>query len=642
MKPQVLIGVVIALVVAGGATLAPRLLPSASRDRDAESATAYEAYAKLQQHSSLLGAAQRAGNIGELEKGDIDALATAATPALEKVVQRMNTLAQRRNKEAQAMGLTPTPIPGLSVNATRLRDSIRQIDAVQKKNAARWPAQSSGQSSAGVAALPHAAGLQAYVRAASTLGEAHEARLRMYRALSDARAALGQDATAGSEARYWAGLDYDTPKSELAKALEEIATRKSEAEAQVATLTQQVDERKTKIRELSQRTSSARGELETLQAQGFKLGDERAFADYAARMRTLQEQINEAQKQWVLYEQGGRANADFQGGDSALNAEIVGGEQIIPLAILEARLAAAQDAVRRTDIGLAALREETERLSASKGVSDSRSGTLGEMQSAAKARAKQSLETALAEAVAADKLESDAAGQAQKAVSSFGAVASTLKAIRSEAANLKSTYDPNGKNERLRKIAADSSPELLGLSAQAEAKLLLGQVEVSRAQALDALLATLRIANESGVKIEADTAAMETALTASRDAAKAALQEAATAYEGAVTNQLPTAAKGWASVARAGAMHWLSLADPAGAEGHIAASKQALEAASASLSKHPLYGRRLAAFGEFLNPPSASQPAASSPTSTPAGEESGAESKPSESGDDDLFGDDEG
>ncbi len=498
MRPQIIVGVVIVIVILAAGFLAPRLRTAASKQ--AAQATEQAELARRELHryaeSYTLPHLERQADLDSLKEADLDGL----------VERPQETLAALRGFE-------------------QLYDQHQALFERAVRHARE--AQQTGRDVLGVA---HIQGMAEFLRASRLLEDAHVLRRR----LRDEQAELLNLAATWkltqAETDHYAGLDVSEILADLQRDSEELTTRKDEAAAQADALTRAVAQRKQELAQVRERLEAGRAALLSLEEKGFQAGDDASFNAYRERFGEIADQLRTLQEQEQLLAKGGTHGGELVG-DDLQTAEIRGGETVEGLEELERKLTVAKEKAQRFIDAQKTLAERIEFVQ--------RSGQTAQGEQARYAARLSELRPKLDEArtkvaelaEAAYANEEEALQAAQAAVRAFGNSRSATEAWVSAAGKLQRDKDPERKNERLKMIVNDKFVQQLVAGAEGAAKMLVARIHAQRVDAISAHLTALeRYAQvRPGETVEREP--LQTAIETAREQAASTLNECIQIYQ---------------------------------------------------------------------------------------------------------------
>ena len=516
MRPQIIVGVVIVIVILAASFLAPRLRSAASKQ--AAQATEQAELARRELHryaeSYALPHLERQADLDSLKEADLDGLVErpqetlAALRGFEQLYEQHQALFERAVRHARE-------------------------------------AQQAGRDVLGVA---HIQGMAEFLRASRLLEDAHVLRSQLRDEQAELLNLAAKWKLTQAETDHYAGLDVSEILADLQQDSEELTTRKVEAAARADALTQAVAERKQELAQVRERLKAGRAALLSLEEKSFQAGDDASFNAYRERFSEIADQLRILQEQEHLLAKGGTRGGELIG-DDLQTAEIQGGETVEGLEELERKLAVAKEKAQRFIDAQKTLAERIEFVQ--------QSGQTAQGEQARYAARLDKLRPKLDEArtkvaelaEAADAKEEAALQAAQAAVRAFGDSRSATEAWISAAGKLQRDKDPERKNERLKMIVADRFVQQLTEGAEGAAKMLVARIHAQRVDAVSAHLTALEryAAVRPGETVEREP--LQTAIETAREEAVKTLNECVQIYQGLPTETVPWLAQSSLAVA---------------------------------------------------------------------------------------------
>jgi hypothetical protein len=620
VKPQVLVGIALALVMVAAGVLVSALRSTEAVDAEAALEQATLARRQLARSSLVLPLVTPLVGLDGLSGEALEAAVAGAQDELEELRGTYAEELGRLQRQAAEHGLSLEGATPLAPTASGVQVAVREFNeaaaaneqllAATLKNARE--AVSTDREALGVAQVQ---GMAEYAQAVILALESK--RLRMEQRAAQAR--LLKTAAEWKETRgyldHYRALDAEPVRAQLEADLADIASRRAEADETLAALEAQVAEQGRMLSGAEAGLAEATQALRDLEAGGFEAGNDAAFEAYRAQYRALAQRVAQLDQRVQELRYGGRRGAVLVGDDPQA-ATLQGGEAIVGLERLERERANAEDRARR-------LRRANESLDQQMGFLDDAGTRADEMQThyraqlaALEADLKQIYEESIDQLVAeATAKESEALQLAQRSVQSFGqatrAAESYVRAVR----QLQSEQDPEQQNERLQLILQDKTFEQSPRSAEAAARLLMGRVQAQRISALEALRADLLLLGEIRPGAPLPPADIQTQIDDARTAGMENLEQAATLYS-SVADRLASENTQWVPLAGLAAVHHLmSRVDDAGqAAAHLADALDFIRQAVAEREQFPY----AAAYVDFRDHLSGAGP---SVAPAPAGEE---------------------
>lgn len=629
MKPDFLLALILGLVFLAAILVVPHFLPAADRGVNNAVDDLNVAHENLSDFDPTMQVALPQDVAADLRDADMDQLAEKAGDKLNEIQSEANQRLNRWRQAPEAADLS-VDAPNVSLNASRLAAVVGEYEQRRQANerilqeAARAAGEAK-QEAGDVPAPAHLDGLVAYAQAGQKFGDAQAARREMTALLNEAEL-LSYDWRAVADRTAAAENLSASLTSDLDSALDDLASQREAAVAEQNELQNEIAQREQKISSLEQQIQTLRNEIITMENHREQSGSSSGFVQNYKRMRT---QLGDLQQELLIADVGGLAGASFSDPDNAMLSEIDGGDQVVPLRTLKQRNEGLTELVARIDEAEKVLRDSIAMTTGQREGVASKLEALQARSSELQREIMDKLAAAAERAEAATQLEDGALQQANRAASSFSSAARAAGAWKSQARDLQGQYDADRKNERLTRIVNDKSAEALGNAAQYEAKLLAGNVEQHRAQALSTLAQTMAALEKMQYPVSADFGAYNEQLTASRENAAKLFDEVANGYSSTVSSQMPGASGQWATVNAAGAQFRLALLAGESNDAYRSQALQALDQALPALGNPATVASVRAYF--------AGVPASGTPTGAESTEQENLFDD-SNSDDDDLFG----
>lgn len=571
MKPHVLLGLVLAAGLAAGIYFVPSFLraPESVARRDAEQKAAL-AVRKLHHYDPVLPQLQPLVNL--------DALRQTSMPEIANL---------------------PGAVKGLD-------DLLKANDALLKQ--ADADAGAGGALDAKAIGVKQAQGMAKLLEAVVALTTAE--RLRRDLETLDARLlALGAEwRIVQSYADRYKGFDVGAALDALGKDQEELKGQHAQATAEVEALTKQIADREQALAQATEGLKTTRTALQALETTGFQAGQDASFNAYRDQYARLAKQMQAYQEQEEEALFGGLKGGQVSD-ENPEGAPIQGGEPVVGLVALKARLAAAQDKVKRLEAAQTTLREHTTYVEAQQKTAQSEQGRYAQQLADLQAQMKKMMEEDIAQAAKnAFVKEQEALDAAMKAVDAFKAAETALSEWRSAAQTLQTEADAQRKNERLRAILDDVAVQQVPASAKAAAQTLVGRIHAQRIEALSAHVAVLQRFADVFPGSSIDVKPIQTAIDTAREGGKNALSDAVKTY-GDIAQKLSGKTTVWVPKAsQAAAAYLLSKVQAAGAADHLANARKLIQEAVERREQSP-YLATLVRFRDHLKSLTAEEPA---------------------------------
>jgi hypothetical protein len=496
VKSPLLVGIVLLLAISAAAVFGPQILPASNARSQADAlAQADLAARRLYRVSPQLLQLQLAADPAALQ--DSEFLAAAAEAAQAKLDELQKASRQRVRNVGADLERSGVPAPDVTLPPLNAQSALRGYQDLIKANeqllsgaeAAARSASADGRDALGPAQMT---AMAASVRAHGALAEAAALRVKQDRLQNRLVALADQYLDARSMAERYRGRDVEPILAQLRTDRADLEALLNVTRADAAALAEAVDARRIELEELGTSMRSVQNQLETLQQQGFKAGDDASFETYRDRFLSRSRELRalEAREQELRY--GGKTGAYLAGPDPA-SAEVVGGETVFGLSELERRLDIAQQRLAILEHGDAALADHIDFVVAfgrqATGQVDQQSQRMTALESDIATLSKQITDTA---AVAFEK--EDAALQAARAAErGFSQSQQAARGYINDLRQLQNDSDPERKNPRINIVVGDQYLGQYGRAGQASAQLLVAQIHGQRARAIGSLLADVEL-----------------------------------------------------------------------------------------------------------------------------------------------------
>lgn len=563
MKPPILVGIGIAVIIIAAGVLAPLFV-----DSNRKTAQQAQERAELARRELARVAVQAPGLAAQ---ADVEGLKAAnLEPYVEKAGEDLKKLAgeaRAAQQRAKAAGVALPDIPAPSASAAGVKKAVADFQAAIKDNDAllmtaikdAGEALQLNNNALGVAQV---LGMGHYVRAAQLLTEAERLRNEQYARQAELMKLALEWKDARGRADHYRGMDVNPILTGLQADLKELAAAFEDAKTKLAKLTEEVAQREQALARVQQEMAAARDALLQLEAGGFAAGDDVAFAAYRQRYTDLTGQLEQLQQQEQELRYGGRRGAELVGVDPG-SAEIRGGEAVTGLEELQRRLAVAQDRRDRLSRANVSLDEQI------KFVTESGKQSQGEAQRyEARLAEYETQQVKLLEEVnnlakAAMAKETDALKSAENASRAFGQSQAAASAYV-RAAREASQRDTTRQNQRLNAVLRDPYLEQFGQSAEAASRVLEGRIHALRIEGQQSLMNDLRMFGEIKPGGTFEFSGSEEAIKNATTAGLATLEKARGIYERlAAASQAPANNTAWVpQAALAAVQHLTARLDP--------------------------------------------------------------------------------
>ncbi len=560
MKPPILVGIGLAIVIVAASLLAPALRGAARKAQ--EQAEEQAALAVRELHRVNLGLPRLSELIDAdaLGEADLEPIVAAAREQLQEMAREHAGLLQKAQQAAERAGLSPGPIRPVSATAAGARQALAAFQQALRDNDALLDkaladATAAVQADGSVPGAHQALGMVECVRAAGLLSEAHALRRRQSIAQSRLLGLAADWKHTQGYLDHFRGLDVAPIMAVVRTEVDDVSARRAAAAARVSDLAAQVAQRETALAQLKQQLRAARVELLDLEERGFTPGNDASFEAYRAQYRALTHVLQELQEREQLLRYGGLRAAEVVG-DDPVTAEIVGGEQVHGLEELHHRLAMAEEAARRVNRANVALDEHVKYVRDAGQRAQAEAQRYQTLLAGLEAEQKEAGAEILSLATEALQQEGQALSAAEKAARAFNqsqrAADTRLRQIREQ----QRERDPQRKNDRLRILLQDKYIEHVGRSAEAAARVLAGRIHAQRIESSRRLLADMELYAEINPEFEFDASPFENLLDTARDAGRQTVEEARDAYA-TILEKLENEPTVWVPLAALAATHHL-------------------------------------------------------------------------------------
>jgi hypothetical protein len=599
VKPPVVIGVVVAVVILAAGMLAPMFRDAAAKKADAAREEAALAQRELHRYSARMGLVAQQVGAKELAPDAVKAAAEAAAEQLRDTNSRYNQLVQQARTLATEHGMPEPVVPplGAAQQALAAFQQSANENAALLKEAITYARQAVGDAPEELG-VSQTLGLVEYTRAVDAQLEAQELRMAQIAAQAQLLDSAGQWKQTQGYHDQFRGLDVAPILSQLKADLAEISKLRQAASKTLAELQAQVQEREQLVAQVTKQLDEGAAALRELEGQSFKAGDDAAFAAYRERYTKLNTQVRELQEQQQRLKLGGRQGAELVGEDAA-SAELQGGTEVVGLEELQRRLTTAQERSKRLDSGNVSLEAHVKYLTESgqaASVETERFASDLNTLEAAQKTAVEKIKTLDADAF---KKETDALQAAESAVRAFAAAARAASAWRQQLSEAQNQKDPNRRNERLAIILKDPYLENVAPAAEAAARVLVGRIQAQRVDATSALLTDMGRFGEINAKFEFDAGPFQERLTTARTAGVDALKDAVKKYE-SIAQKLAGKDTAWVPQgALAGVYQLLARLDPDQAVAYVGQANDILQKALDKREQFP-YAAHLVDFRDHF------------------------------------------
>lgn len=621
MRPPILLGVVLAVVVIALTLLAPFIGTGDARATRRAQTLAAQSRAELVRISAG-GDALRTSVDAEHAKADPEKIAKAVETAAE-AFKKSATEGQKSLSAAQQLAQrTGYPAPQIALPAASAASVTKAFGEFEQGlksdatllSAALNDAKAAVGEKADAIGAQYAVGQAEYQRAVDALLASEALRTQQEALQSELLGVAAQWKASRATADELNGLHTAPVLDRLRSDLTEFAQKKSDANGQFAELQKQLAERKESLARVDADLKEARTALLEHEKKSFHAGDDASFDAYRRTYEGLSARLSELQTKEHQLRFGGQGGDDAKasgGGPAA-----AGGREIVPLAVLQQNHDIAETRAKQlstanvelenqikylTDLGEHA-QQEASRI-------EQRLAELGERQKALLKQIDELAGAALAK-------EDVALKAANAAAAAFGSEQQSINAVIAQARDAQSR-DPQQKNERLRALLRDQYLPQVGASAQAASQLLAGRVAAQRVECGTRVLADMQVFAQLNPdpSFAFNPAPFEDLVKAAREGGIQTLEKARASFQKLSSQPSATA---WAPLgALAAAQHLSARIDTAKAEQYRADALATIEKAVEKREQSP-YVASLVAFRNHLRgAPAATESAPGATESAP-------------------------
>lgn len=536
MNRSAFLGLIILAAVAVVSVLAPRFFPTQATKNASAAADAELARRQLHNYSPQLP--HLAGLVSEeqLKQADLQALVEKYQQTFADAQQAMReaqAAAQARDRKAGVSGNT-YDVP--NATGSGVKSAVDGFSRLVQLNEALFRdalslAKNTAQGNREVVGVSHVLGIAEYTRAVNAQLRADALLARLDRQYSDVLSAASDWVVTHALAdRYAAESNVSAVVDSLRSDIADVTAQHAEASAKVEELAAVIAEREKQLQEVRSALSASREKLSRIEQQGFTPGDDASFASYRDGYLAEIAVARDLQEREQMLADGARSGAILDK-EFLIEGELVGGEEFIGLSEFQRRLEIAAQRVAR----LAVSKESLVARAAYVEQSGSGAAKLNQEIAAQAAKFRSELDTrlnALNELVTAHAAAGDeAASAADAAARAFRDSQAAVDATIGEARRTQQELDPNRQNERLKRMLDDQFLPQVAASAEAAARLLAARVHLQRFHSAERYAAYVAQLDQVGVKIAIDREKHAETISATRDAAAKALDEAAAGFE---------------------------------------------------------------------------------------------------------------
>lgn len=620
MRPPILLGVVLAVVVIALTLLAPFIGTGDARATRRAQALAAQSRAELVRISAG-GDALRSSVDAEHAKADPEKIAKAVETAAE-AFKRSAAEGQKSLSAAQQLAQrTGYPAPQVALpaaNAASVTKAFGEFEQGLKSDAtlltaALNDAKAAVGEKADAIGAQYAVGQAEYQRAVEALLASEALRTQQEALQSELLGVAAQWKASRATADELNGLHTAPVLDRLRSDLTEFAQKKSDANGQFAELQKQLAARKESLARVDADLKEARTALLEHEKKSFHAGDDASFDAYRRTYEGLSARLSELQTQEHQLRFGGQVGDDAKaaGGGAA-----AGGREIVPLAVLQQNHDIAETRAKQLSTANVELENQIkyladlgERAQQEASRIEQRLAELGERQKALLKQIDELAGAALAK-------EDIALKAANAAAAAFGSEQQSINAVIAQARDAQSR-DTQQKNERLRALLRDQYLPQVGASAQAASQLLAGRVAAQRVECGTRVLADMQVFAQLNPdpSFAFNPTPFEDLVKAAREGGIQTLDKARASFQKLSSQPSATA---WAPLgALAAAQHLSARIDTAKAEQYRADALATIEKAVDKREQSP-YVASLVAFRNHLRgAPAATESAPGATESAP-------------------------
>lgn len=621
MKPSVLIGIALGIVIIAAGVMAPYLQSAEQKSARKARVQAELAQRQLKRVSMNLPRLAELADPQAMKDADLESVIADAQEELERISREFSRAMTTARQKAEDAGLPGPEAAGISASAGGVRQALSAYaDAVRDNETLLNDAIADAQAAMGLNAqalgVAQVKGMGEYVRAAQAFLDSERLRMRQDELQSEVLRLAAEWKLDRGHADHFRGLDVAPILSKLRADLDELGELREAASDRVGELQDQVAARTEKLAGVEARMSAARDELLALENRGFTAGDDASFNDYRREYLRLTDRLQALQAEEQELRYGGRTGAELVGVDPTV-AELQGGEPVVGLETLQRRLETAEDISTRLNNAHVSLEEHIEYVvrTGQQAVeeSDRYQARLTTLQDEQESSVKALLEVA----AEATKKEEEAIRAARAASTAFGQAHSAAQQYVSAARQVQNERDTNRENPRLNAIVGDPYLEQFGHAAKAAADVLLGRIYAQRVASNESLLEDMRLFAEMKPDVVFDEEPFLTARDTARESGLNVLEQARQTYERLARSPQNTA---WVpNAALAAAQHLSARLDEAQAGAFVSQAYENVRKAVEDREKNP-YLREYVRFYYHLGGPAAG--GGTSEPNAPAGDES--------------------
>ena len=609
MKPQIVVGVIVAAVILGAGLLAPALRSQTAKQATQAAQTADLANRELAGFDPLLGRLVRAEDADALNSADVSQLVEGARDSFDALNQRFAEDvrdAQTLDRKYEQRGIEPSAIQPLRGDAAAVRSALAQFQSNLTANQALFDqglqhARDAAKIGDGVPSASFALGMAQFVDGAARMADAQELRRQQEAAQSQLMSAAIDWRRTQSDVDYYAGLEVGPIIAGLRSDLEDIANLHIVAATDAAGLERETTQRDQELAGVRQQLQAARNELLSVEQAGFTAGDDGSFNAFRTRFNQISTRQRDLQRREQMLAGGGRRGAEFED-DDAHDGAIVGGETVQGLEELQRRAARARQRADKLAEARARIEEQikfVEKAGADAGQEQSRhTQRLEQFRDDLDVRGKEISRLNKA----AFNMEAKALTSVQRAVGAFAKAKNAAEAWKRDAGQLQRDVDAERKNERLNLInSRDTTTGSIEASAEAAARVAAGQIYAERVERINEYLSMLerrtQIISGSSLNPQVIQNAQVNVQTAQAEGRKT-LNVAKGIYEKLSSG--PAEAAWRPKISLAAVYYLLAKLDPARGAENLSLAYEAIHDAVLGREQHPWMDARVVEFHTHL------------------------------------------
>ncbi len=617
MRPSILIGIVIGVVILAAALLAPMLRSSEAKTADQATRQAILAQRKLARVDQNTARLEAIANTQQATGETLQQAVTTISDQLREISTDFGKLARQARERAAEHGFEDPKIQPVSPDITGVERAIQGFQKALEQNEgllrdAIADARAAVQTDREAFCVSQVLGMTQYAQAAARFAEAMQ--LRGQQAIEQARLLdlAIQHRYADGQASYYRGFDVEPVENELDAGIRELTELKSDADREARNLSALVNDRKQALEVVKVELQQLQQQLQQVESQGFELGNDESFSAYRQQYESLSARLRGLELRHEELLHGTRAGATLVG-DNLASAEVRGGTELVGLQSLEGKL----ETVRRRAVALAdsitTLQERRDQVNQLGQRMHNEGGRYRNNLAELSAAEEQALSQVLATAAQARDKEEEALQAAKAAAQAFSQSQRAADAWVRSAREAQRERDPDRKNTRLRAIIDEPYLGQFAKSAEAATRVLAGYVYAERVESIQSLLRDMML-HARMADTTFDAAEYESALSEARTAGLETLEQARTTYDSISSAPANTA---WIKLAALSAANHLTarLAGDVEGQAYADVALQKIQEAVAQAAGFP-YAVNFVAFRDHLTsrPKLGSEPATEPPS----------------------------